>query len=665
LQSNDDVQRLQRRIASVVIFKYRTVKCPPWPPAKLFIMRITLDRLLIAVAVILTLNLVTSSYLLHIILPLAKALYLVLVLYIYGSIFMNLFGHKQNKDMETGQIAGFTSAIAVGLIFTTFFFYLVSIFKILSHWVLILFYLAPLFFLLFILKNKNRKTSVYVIKNLRAFLKRPAYEYLIFIFPLIYAALPPSFYDSLAYHLGIPNLYLQNHGFIPTPQFFYANTFIYYEISLIPAVFAGDLVPRLFHLLIGIILVLSAMDFAIHHFKIHKRHILLLTIISMPMTIFLITAVKNDLPSALFLLLGVYYFLKDKKYLSALFWGFSIGIKYTNCIPPAVFLLLYFIKSIKEKHLPTYLKQLVVFGLIIIAVLVPLTVKNYIFTGNPIFPFFHRCFDNKIQYWDATRFTLLEQDAKKLFHSLTDVLKFPISISFEELGSGGIVGPLFLMFLPFLVIKREKRLLLLGFALLTLLVGANFKLSTRVWYIAFIFLSIYAAIAYESISQKIMTVLFFIIIGFNVLTAFGLHEHLYRSYSLFSGKLSVEEYKADAFPTYRAIAFANKEIPPGSPILIVGEAKSYYLKHPYSVASGYDYSILKKYLEKSRTVEEFIAAVKADGFEYIILNLFEFNRLQRDYKRLTEVEHKKALAFLNVLPRVFREEKDGVYVLRI
>jgi hypothetical protein len=628
-------------------------------------MWITLNRLLIAAAIILTLNLLTSSYILHIILPLAKALYLVTVIYIYGSIFMNLSGHKQNKDMETGQPTGFTSAVAVGLIFTTFFFYLVSLLKILSHWVLILFYLAPLFFLLFILKNKDRKASLYFIENLRAFLKRPAFEYLIFIFPLIYAALPPSFYDSLAYHLGIPNLYLQNGGFIPTPQFFYANTFIYYEISLIPAVFAGDLVPRLFHMLMGVILILSALDFAVDHFKINKRHILLLTIVSMPMSIFLMTAVKNDLPSALFVLLGVYYFLKDRKYLSALFWGFSIGIKYTNCIPLAVFLLLYFIKSIKDKHIPTYLKQSVIIGLIIIAILVPLMVKNYMFTGNPIFPFFHHYFDNKIQYWDATRFTLLEQDAKKLFHSYTDVLKFPISLSFEELGSGGIVGPLFLMFLPFLVIKREKRLLLLGFALLTLLVGGNFKLSTRVWYIAFIFLSIYVAIAYESISQKIMTVLFFIIIGFNVLTAFGLHEYLYRSYNLFSGKQSIEEYKSFRFPTYRAIAFANKEIPPGSPILIVGEAKNYYLKHPYCVASGYDYSILKKYLEKSRTVEEFIAAVKADGFRYIILNLFEFNHLQKSYRRLTEEEHKRALAFLNVLPRVFREEKQGVYVLRI
>jgi hypothetical protein len=625
---------------------------------------ITLKHLLIVLAFILTLNLVFSSYILHVILPLAKALYLIFVMYIYGFIFMRLSGYKQLQDTKTHWSMEFTAAVGVGLIFTTFFFYLVSLFKILVDWVIILYYLAPLFLLLLIVKNKNAAWSSSFTGNLRAFLERPAWEYLVFIFPFIYASLPPSFYDSLAYHLGIPNLYLQNGGFIETPQFFYANTSIYYEISLVPAVFAGDLVPRLFHFLLGVILILSAVDFAVDHFKINKRCTLLLIIVSMPMSIFLMTAVKNDLPSALFVLLGVFYFLKDKKYLSALFWGFSIGIKYTNVIPLAVFLLLHIITSIRGKRLARYLKQLTVMGLIIVGILVPLMVKNYMFTGNPVFPFFHGYFDNKIQYWDATRFTLLEQDAKKLFHSFTDVLKFPLSISFEELGSGGIVGPLFLIFLPFLAVKREKRLLLLGFALLTLLVGANFKLSTRVWYIAFIFLSVYAAIALESISQKVMTVLFFILIGFNVLTAFGLHEYLYNSYNLYSGRLDSEEYKALNFPTYRAIAFANEKLPKGAPVLVVGDAKSYYLKHPFRVASGYDYCILKKYLEKSPSVETFTAALRADGIAYIIFNIFEFNELQRGYNRLTEEEHKKALAFLRQLVPVYREEKQGIYVLQ-
>ena len=608
-----------------------------------------LTWLLIAAALILTLNAVAINYPLYVLLPLTKALVLVFIMFIYGFLVLRLANYKRKEAPIE-----FTTAFAVGLIVTTLFFYLVSLFKILFPWVIVLYYLAPI--PIFLLMVNSQKPGF--MHTLHAFFKRPAVEYLVFLFPLIYALLPPSFYDTLAYHLGIPNFYLQNAGFIGTPQLFYANTFIYYEISLLPAVFAGDLVPRLFHFFMGVIFILSVLDFAVDYFKITKRTILLLTIISMPMMVFLLTTVKNDLPSGLLILLGVSCFLKNKKYLSALFWGFSLGVKYTNILPLVLFLILYFIK---EKRIP--IKQMVIFGLIIVGILLPLLVKNYTYTGNPLFPFFHGYFDNKLPYWDTTRFSLLEGDAKKLFYSFTDVIKFPYTLSFSELGSGGIVGPLFLIFLPFLVVKKEKRVFLLLFSLLILLLGANFKLSIRVWTIAFIFLSIYVVIAYESITHQIMKYLFFIIIGLNVVNAFGLQEYLYRSFNLFSGQLGIEEYKASTFPTYKAIAFVNEKTPENSRVLLVGEAKSYYLKRPYYVSSGYDFSILKKYLEKSSNNREFIAALRADRIDYIIFNAREFHRLQKGYHRLTGEEFNRGLDFLKSMMPVFRDE--GVFVFAI
>lgn len=618
-----------------------------------------LTWLLMAAALILTLNAVAINYPLYVLLPLIKALVLVFIMFIYGYLVLRLAYYKKKETPVE-----FTTAFAVGLIVTTLFFYLVSLFKILFPWVIVLYYLAPLPIFLFIIKRQEPG----FMRTFTAFFQRPLIEYLVFLFPLIYALLPPSFYDTLAYHLGIPNLYLQNTGFIGTPQLFYANTFIYYEISLLPAVFLGDLVPRLFHFFMGVIFILSALDFAVDYFKITKRTILLLTIVSMPMTVFLLTTVKNDLPSGLLILLGVSCFLKGgasstgRFYLSAVFWGFALGVKYTNILPLVLFLILYFIK---EKRIP--IKQMVIFGLIIVGILLPLLVKNYTYTGNPLFPFFHGYFDNKLPYWDATRFTVLERDAKKLFNSFTDAIKFPYTLSFsEQLGSGGSVGPLFLMFLPFLVVKKEKRLFLLIFSLLILLVGANFKLSIRVWTIAFIFLSIYVVIAYEFLTYRIMKYLFFIIIGLNVVNAFGLQEYLYRSFNLFSGQLGIEEYKASTFHTYKAIAFVNKNTPENSRVLLVGEAKSYYLERPYYVSSGYDFSILKKYLEKSSNFNDFISALKADGIDFIIFNRWEFRRLQQSYNRLTPEEFIRSLDFLQRLKKVFpEEEEEEVFVFAI
>jgi hypothetical protein len=637
----------------------------------------SLENVLLGVAILLFLNYIGISYFIQIIPSLLKALYLSAAMVIYGFFFLVYTDSFNRKEIEPGRWAAteLIACFAAGFVFTSLFFFAASLLRILNFWTIIIYYIAPLPLLLFIMRDSLRKEKM--LSTMRKFFRRPSYEYLVFIFPLVYAVLPPSFYDTLAYHLGIPNLYLQNGGFIETPQLFYANAFIYNEIAMIPAIFAGEVVPRLFHYLMGVILILAAIDFGVEYFKISKRYLLLLAIVSMPMSVFLLTMVKNDLPSALFILAAILLYKKNRPYLSGVFWGFSIGIKYTNAVPMLFFFLLYYISLVRDKRRgkprslsPTgLLKQVVVIGLISAALLLPAAAKNYNYTGNPVFPFFQNLFENKIQFWDDSRVELLKNDARKLFYSLKDVVKFPLSISFEELGSGGVVGPLFLMFLPFLLVKREKRLLLLLMALLTIFTGAFLKLSTRVWYIAFIFLSIYVVAAYESIShalpRRILTVLFFVIVGFNLMTSYGLQEFLYRSFTLNAGQVDTEQYKGSVFPAYKAFAYANRNLPPDVRVLVVGEGRSYYLKRPYRVASGYDYCILRKYLGKSSDMNGFLRALQTDGIGYIIFNRLEFQRLQEQYHRMPEAELKRTIQYLNALEPVFQVEKDGLSILKI
>jgi len=583
-------------------------------------------------------------------LPLLKALGLVFGIFIYGFSFNLLFKEKEVEIID---------ACAAGLVFTTFFFYLISFLRILVPLTIFLFYLLPLPLLYFLIMRKKRDLQW----TIQSFFQRPAKEYLIFLFPLIYASLPSSFYDTLVYHLGIPNLYLQHQGFVSTPQFLFANTSIYYEISLIPAVFAGDLVPRLFHFLVGVILVLSLVDAAVHFFEIKRRFILLLLLISMPVTIFLLTTVKNDLLSAFFILVGIKYYLKNRIKLSALFWAFSIGVKYFNALALGIFLVLVFFK---EKKLKLNVKLIIIFGLIVVGILLPLFIKNYVFIKNPFFPFFNNQFPN--EYFDHSRYAAMKTDVGKNIHSVRDLITFPYTLSFYELGSGGIVGAQFLIFLPFLILKKQKKRFLLVFSLLFLLVGANFTASIRFMYIAFAILSIYTIRVYQSLDIlgiKIMKYLFFLIIGLNVITSFGLHERSYRAYYLYSGKLDIEQYKAFGFPSYPAVAYINTNAPKDSKVLVVGEARNYYLKRPYSVSSGADYSILKKYLSVSHTYHDFINALKQDNIHYIIYNSQEFDRLQKAYNRLTEEEIRKYSNFLNELKRkpVFKER--DLYVFKI
>lgn len=626
--------------------------------------------LLTGLACLIILKLLSISYPLYALIPLLKAMFLTAIHFIYGFSLLKLF-----KTSSPIQKESFTAIVAksfsLGLIASTLYFFAAGMLKLLVLPVFLLYYLLPLPLLFLLRKQKHE-----LMDSLHSFFKRPAVEYLVFLLPLIYAALPSSFYDTLAYHLGIPNLYIQNTAIISTPQLFYANTFIYYELSMIPAIFAGDMVPRLFHLLTGTLLILTAIDYAVSFYEIKKRYMLTLAIITMPMTVFLLTAVKNDLPSALFILMGMVTFPNYKHkhtqsvILSAVFWGFAIGVKYTNIIPLAVFVLVQLVTAIKSKKIMLFGKRMILAGLIVFAFMLPLMMKNYLFTGNPIFPFAANVFENKIEQWDQTRLDALKTDAKKLFHSAKDVLKAPLTLSFEDAGSGGRIGPLFLMFLPLLFFIRGKTLRnrwgWLYFSLAIILIGGHFKLSTRVWYIAFLLLCMYVITAYETLSgkiQQIMTVLFFGAVALNLFNAFGLHEYLYRSHDLYTGRISIKEYKINTFTAFSAIDYVNSNTPKDAKVLMVGEARGYYLKRPYQIASGYDYSILKKYIQSSRYPGEFIDNIKADGFQYIIFDSIEFQRLQKGYKRLTPDEAQRAAGVLMQLPKQF--EKDGVMVLEL
>jgi len=601
--------------------------------------------------IVITLNYTLIRYAGDLLIPLTEGFLLFSIIIIYGFSINSLF---------TKKIIGLPESLASGLIFTTFYFFLLSSLKLLYPVFIILFYLFPVPLLISLILKKRSDFN----NSLKFFFNRPFSEFGIFIFPFIYASLPSSFYDTLVYHLGIPNIYLLHGGFIATPQLIYANTSIYYEISLIPSLYAGQLVPRIFHLLIGITFCLALTDTAVRYFNLKKRFMFLLLLVSIPLTFFLLTTVNNDLIGAFFILIGIRCYLKGCWKFSALFWGFSIGVKYFNIIPMILFLILIIFKG-RFKNPKENIKLLFIFGSSSLLVLLPLFIKNYILIKNPFFPFFTGLFEHG--YFDISRYEVMKNDVGVLIHSFKDILSLPYNLSFREIGSGGLIGVQFLIFLPFIFLKKQiNARFYLIFSLLLILTGAFFTSSIRFLYIAVALLCIYVILLYESAElrdSKIVKSIFIILIALNMITVFGYQERIYRAYYLYSGKMNSEEYKTALFPTYQAISYVNRNTPENSIILVVGDTRNFYLKRRYYVSSAIDYSILKGYLDNSETGENFINSLRKDGIDYILYNSSEFVRLNRIYNRLNTSEGYKFSEFLKLLDPVFH--KDYRYVYKI
>lgn len=602
-----------------------------------------LRALLTAAAVILACNLVLFTHARHVVLPMLGALFLLALCVGLGGALASLL---RVDDVSVPVQAG------LGLMAVTAFFFLLGALRLLSAPPLLAFFAAALALLVrrFLAGSGARENRRQALE----FLSRPAGEYAVFLLPLVYAALPPTFYDSLVYHLGIPNLYLQWGGIVPTPQFVYANTFIYYEISLVPAVFLGDLVPRLFHFLLGSLFLLGVADEAVIAWGAKRRLAVLLSAVSMPMSLFLLATCKNDLVGAWFIFLALARFRRGDWKLAAAFWGFAVGIKVFNALPLALFFLIAF-RPWKRGEM----RRLIVTGAIVLLAVSPLLLKNWACTGNPFFPFLHETFPSA--HWDAERFRLMQQDVGAMARGPADLLRLPYDLSFFNHGYGGLGGPLPLIFLPFLLLGpvREKRWL--AWALLLLACAPWLTASLRFVHVAFVVLAAYAAIACESAGGRILPALFALVVFLNFTLGFAMLETFYRARAVLGGEQTPAQYLESSFPAMPLFDHINRKAPPRARVLLVGEARNYYLKRPARFSSALDQGIVKKYLNRSRTPKEFLAAVRADGFSLLAVSLSELERLQQGYAILTTGEMAKLRSYLNGLTPLFTRGSLRLY----
>ncbi len=474
---------------------------------------------------IFTLNYLLFNYTIFLIIPVIKTLVFFLSVFGCGVLINKIFKKKYS----------FFEVLSVGVIFTFFIFYFLSFIKFLKKEIFLSYFVFGLvLFFYFLKKEYNQIKEKFIDFNLEI-----EHFVIIIFFTLyfIFASLPPSFYDSLVYHLGIPNLYLQNGGFVKTLNFLYANTSIYYEVFLIPAVFLGDEVPRLFHFLFSFLFIVEFISFVKESYSIKKGWLVFIVILTMPITAFLMVTVKNDVIASIFIYLGVKFFLKKRYIESGIFFGFSIGVKYFSFLGVFLFFLVDFIFEVFFRK-KLFFRKYFLISFLIIVLLLPLFIKNFYFTGNPVFPFMFKVF--KTSGIDTLRYEIMRKDVGRIIRNSYQAFTFPYYVSFYAFGSGGKIGPLLLVFLPFLAFFRFPKPELFTFSILSFYSGAFFTGSVRFMYFALIFLLPYVVIVLERFEQKFLKIVFIVIVSLNLISSLAMLERYYKASSLYTFKSSKE-----------------------------------------------------------------------------------------------------------------------------
>jgi 4-amino-4-deoxy-L-arabinose transferase-like glycosyltransferase len=293
---------------------------------------------------------------------------------------------------------------------------------------------------------------------------------------LTIALLPPTDWDGLFYHLTGPKIHLAAGRIAPGIDIPHLNFPSLMEmLFMLGMAVRGDITAKLLHF--GFSLLLAALVYltAKRHLGLKNGWPAVLFLFSMPMVLTLSGWAYNDLALAFYQMAALYALLNwsippnpstpdqdtgDQRSavngrrwlaLSGVFCGLTMSLKYTAVVAPVALagLLLWRLRRSKTP-LKGALTSVLAFALPALIVSGPWYLKNWFFTGNPVYPF---VFEGL--FWDEFRSAAYAGSGSGIGFDPALLLGLPYQLTLGLRDANyidGRTGPLFLAFLPLLLL---------------------------------------------------------------------------------------------------------------------------------------------------------------------------------------------------------------------
>lgn len=242
-------------------------------------------------------------------------------------------------------------------------------------------------------KTRDRLRSA----DLRAFAQALFLFLLFCVGPFLWSSAPAIRWDALSYHVSVPSIYIGNGGMVEVPESV-QSYFVHYAEMLftLGLLFAGQPLPGWLHFTMGLASALSA---GILGAKVVNKRVGILSallVISLPIINYEIGTAYIDGFIMLFVISMIYAGLlwwerKTEGYLviSGICAGMAIGIK-LNALPfAAAFLLIAMVLIFtRTRSAKAVIKPLLLFSLPGVLLWSPWLLREFLWTGNPIYPYF-------------------------------------------------------------------------------------------------------------------------------------------------------------------------------------------------------------------------------------------------------------------------------------
>lgn len=448
-----------------------------------------------------------------------------------------------------------------------------------------------------------------------------------------------TFYDSLVYHLALPNLYKLSGGYVATPECLYSGIPMLVEMFYAWSLYlnANSLAP-----------LLSWMTFA-------ASACLMIEIGSRVQSevagqwaaaIFLTAPFIIDAShrsgvegaSALWLLCAVDVLVRIGDYrttdfrpfvLVGIFVGCAMGAKYTNWP-------LLLVAGVILRAMGVPYRTVARFAAAAAAVMAPWAIKNLVFYGNPIFPFA----DDLIGWsarlpvdWRALHADARGRDWAQVFSSTKEaagLVIHPWRLTMDGRNDHDTLGPAFLMLLPCLAYwknsSRQHKLIVFA-AFGTWLFWWPFSSLPRFFIpgLSLVALACSVLLAEPPGPPRL------VVLALSLAASFNLVDSAIFALRFGSGKELLGQETTDQnllrgrstypAPNYGALKWLNENSSPTAKVLVVGDGRTFYLQRLFVPNSLIDRPVFFEHLAASRSAAELSAALRARGLTHIVVNM--------------------------------------------
>ncbi len=212
---------------------------------------------------------------------------------------------------------------------------------------------------------------------------------------LINALSPPWDYDGLMYHLVGPKMALEAGRLLPDTDNWYINgPFTMEMVFALGMAFGDDIFPKLIHFSMGILLVAATFVVGRRWLSLKEAWIATAVLLSVPILPVLASFAYIDLGWSAFEFLAmgavwIWWRGRSRRWLAlgGLLMGFALGSKYL-ALPGLALLALFVVLATRKKGW----RAIILSGFSFVGpaalVGIPWYLKNWMWLGNPIYPFF-------------------------------------------------------------------------------------------------------------------------------------------------------------------------------------------------------------------------------------------------------------------------------------